>query len=665
MTDRDKFHVTFFEDERAQTLSAKEMTLDELRDLVLNTTAATKAGLPLLKLAKFGDKRTENNSLRSNGNVTAITGVEGDYDNKRMSLDDAVKVVEQARLKVLLYTSPSHTNAEPKWRIILPTSRDLQPSERVKLTARVNGLFNGALAGESFTLSQSYYYGHINNSDHRAVVIDDGDFIDLRTDLDATAVGKKGASFDNVVEFISRADGQRQDKRADPDLIYAAMCVIPNDNLDWNEWNNMGMAIFNATNGHQRGSEAFDVWSRKNPIYNQDRTRERWQHYFSSPPTEIGAGTIIQKANEALPGWRALVGLSIDKVKEVIRLSALAPAQYEQQREEAAGQLGLRRGVLDNIVQSLQFWSKSDGEEEDGQGTRIEIDPTSPWADLVDGQVLVDDMSKTIRGHVILSEHQALTVALWVIHTYAIDEAEHTPRLQIRSPTKRCGKTTLLNTIKPMVSKCVNTENITMAALFRLTEMFQPTLLIDEADTFFKREDGKNNEDINAIMNAGHGRGGTVIRVVGEKFEVRAFQVFAPVAFAWLVKRNMQPSPTLEDRSITIELRRRLKTEEIVRLRSNRTGHLQLLGRKAARWAADHRASLADADPELPEELGDRDHDNWRPLIAIADAISESLSKKARAAALKIAEEDTGGEEDASVTALADVAAIFKYKEKK
>ena len=46
----------------------------------------------------------------------------------------------------------------------------------------------------------------------------------------------------------------------------------------------------------------------------------------------------------------------------------------------------------------------------------------------------------------------------------------------------RCGKTTLLNVIKPMVAKPLDTENITTAALFRLIEMHQPTLMIDEAD---------------------------------------------------------------------------------------------------------------------------------------------------------------------------------------
>jgi Protein of unknown function (DUF3631) len=84
------------------------------------------------------------------------------------------------------------------------------------------------------------------------------------------------------------------------------------------------------------------------------------------------------------------------------------------------------------------------------------------------------------------------------------------------------------------------------------------------------------------------------------------------------VRKGRHAPETLEDRSITIELRRRLKEEKITRLRSNRMGHLEALGRQAMRWAMDNRNLLSDADPMLPEELGDRAQDNWRMLIAIA-----------------------------------------------
>jgi hypothetical protein len=183
-------NVTFFADHGASTLSTADMTLQELRALILKTTVRTKDKLPWLKLATFGDKRTKENSLRHNANVEAITGIELDYDAEKMSFDEAVAIVQQARLTALVYTSPSHTSAKPRWRIVLPTSRDLPPVERKKLVARVNGLFGGIFAGESFTLSQAYFFGAVNgNPEHKAEIVE-GDFIDLRNDLDAGALGK-------------------------------------------------------------------------------------------------------------------------------------------------------------------------------------------------------------------------------------------------------------------------------------------------------------------------------------------------------------------------------------------------------------------------------------------------------------------------------------------
>ena len=147
-------NVTFFADHGASTLSTADMTLQELRALILKTTVRTKDKLPWLKLATFGDKRTKENSLRHNANVEAITGIELDYDAEKMSFDEAVAIVQQARLTALVYTSPSHTSAKPRWRIMLPTSRDLPPVERKKLVARVNGLFGGTERVNDFETAQ-------------------------------------------------------------------------------------------------------------------------------------------------------------------------------------------------------------------------------------------------------------------------------------------------------------------------------------------------------------------------------------------------------------------------------------------------------------------------------------------------------------------------------
>jgi hypothetical protein len=204
-----------------------------------------------------------------------------------------------------------------------------------------------------------------------------------------------------------------------------------------------------------------------------------------------------------------------------------------------------------------------------------------------------------------------------------------------------------------MVSRSLSTEHISNAALFRTIEKVKPTLIIDEVDTFLK-----DNDDMLRLLNAGHDRNGKVIRTVGDDFEPRSFSVAGPVIIAGI---GRIPT-TLEDRSITIPLRRRLKDEKITRLRSNRTAHLDKLGRQAARWVADHIITLTNAEPILPEQLNDRQQDNWRPLIVIADAISDELGKKARKTAIAISSDDASEDDDAATMLLNDVAAIMEDK---
>ena len=185
-----KLHVTFFRNYKATTLTTKVLTIEDLGELILAQTAKTKEKLPWLKLATFGDQKTKDGSLRHNANVISIDGLEADYDEEQISFGEAAAKLEAANLKALLYTSPSHQIDKPRWRILSPTSRPLLPEERTKMLARLNGLFGGVFSGESFTLSQAYYYGSVNGNPAHRCEYYGGDYVDLREDLDAGALGK-------------------------------------------------------------------------------------------------------------------------------------------------------------------------------------------------------------------------------------------------------------------------------------------------------------------------------------------------------------------------------------------------------------------------------------------------------------------------------------------
>lgn len=157
-----------------------------------------KASCPWIKLAAFGDIRTPAGSLRNNANVQVVYGLEGDYDGGVITVDEAIDRLESHNIRAAVYTSPSHTPQNPRWRVIAPLNSPALPEQRSGLLARLNGALGGILAGESFVLSQSYYYGQVIGAPEYRVAVtfddpDDGVCVDELHELDAIAKGKTSA----------------------------------------------------------------------------------------------------------------------------------------------------------------------------------------------------------------------------------------------------------------------------------------------------------------------------------------------------------------------------------------------------------------------------------------------------------------------------------------
>ena len=59
------------------------------------------------------------------------------------------------------------------------------------------------------------------------------------------------------------------------------------------------MAFWRASGGSAEGFAAFEKWSRKSSKYDAKATQARWEHYSTSPPEKIGAGTLVYLARKA------------------------------------------------------------------------------------------------------------------------------------------------------------------------------------------------------------------------------------------------------------------------------------------------------------------------------------------------------------------------------
>lgn len=324
----------------------------------------------------------------------------------------------------------------------------------------------------------------------------------------------------------------------------------------------------------------------------------------------------------------------------IIELAKLSRVDYDRVRKDEAKALRLQLRTLDAEVAKAR-------DETTSEAGLIFEDP-EPWPADVNGAELLQAMCDEIERYLVLPTRASSAVALWALHTWCLDAFSITPFLYPRSPEKRCGKTTLMLVVHELVRRPLLATNASPAALFRCIEECRPTLLLDEADTWLRE-----NEELRGILNGGHSRKtARVIRTVGDDHTVRAFSTFCPKAIAGIGRL----ADTLEDRSIVIPMKRKRAEDHTAPLREDRLNLLDIR-RRCLRWAEDHIEGLRAADPETPPALHDRAADNWRALLAIADAAGGDWPREARAAALALAGQ--ADDEAIGTQLLTDIHALF------
>ena len=276
---------------------------------------------------------------------------------------------------------------------------------------------------------------------------------------------------------------------------------------------------------------------------------------------------------------------------------------------------------------------------------------------------LLDQVAAMLARYVAFPSPAARdAVTLWTAHAHAVTAFESTPRLALLSAEKGSGKTRTLEVLELLVPRPMHAVSATAAALFRAVEATQPTLLFDEADTYFGPMAKGDQEELRALVNAGHRKGAVAYRCYGDptKMEVRAYPAYCAVALAGIGDLP----PTILDRAVLVRMRRRAPDEQVEPFRRRKAAKVAGdLRDGLAEWMEAHHDQLADAEPEMPSGLVDRPADVWEALLAVADLAGGAWPTRARKAALELNAARVEADPSLGIALLRDLRAVWDGKE--
>jgi hypothetical protein len=283
------------------------------------------------------------------------------------------------------------------------------------------------------------------------------------------------------------------------------------------------------------------------------------------------------------------------------------------------------------------------------------IDSALKRVEQTGGAELLEIVSKFIERFIVLpSKEHADLIALWVLHTHAIEAFWATPYLRITSAAPGSGKTLLLEILEALTRRGWHAVNPSVAVLYRKIDRSQPTLLLDELDNYPLDD----KRDALSVLNSGYKRGATVDRCK-ENGDLESFSCYCPKAYAGLDKRQIVD--TLLSRSITIRLEKRLPTEPVEMWIAPLTGpEAEILRGRLERWAETTVVELEGSRPELPDGMINREAEVWWSLLAVAEYVGDGWSARTIDAWKKLASGgDATDDESEPVQLLTDIRAAF------
>ena len=300
--------------------------------------------------------------------------------------------------------------------------------------------------------------------------------------------------------------------------------------------------------------------------------------------------------------------------------SELCRIKDRAKREELAGKvarkLKLPKGALIDDFQESKETAAEKAEE---------FEEIEPWPEPVSLAEAFDGVLAIYRTYMFMTEAQIVAIILWCATTFLYDLLQIHAYLGITAPTKRCGKTTLVNLVALFVRQgLIVAGRVSAAYIYRAIDRLRPTFIVDESQAIFRK-----SPDVEDIFNAGHVRSTAyvgLVEKVNDEFVEKRFNVFCPKVIGLKGKIH---DDSLQDRVIEIRLSRIHESD----LKEDfwdvfgKIPQAELFiecRRKFVRAVMDCVEAFKNHEPNLPKFSNGRVKQNWKPLWILAELADES-----------------------------------------
>ncbi|GEM_PF-1421659 len=239
-------------------------------------TYTEKTACPLMNMTVFDGRGKKAH------NAQWVHGVTGDYDGEVVSIDQGADLLRRWNIEAFLFTTGSHTEAAPHWRVVAPLAEAAPASEYRQLVARLNWALDGILARESARVAQMFHYGKVQGVDFQVRHVEGAPLDDPILSLTL------GEVFPDDRPAPQHPDGGGELVREPGGYTLENAREILR-NIDsgrmgaYEDWRRVGMALHFEFNGSDEAFELWDEYSQTWPNYNcTEYNRARWNSFRRS-----------------------------------------------------------------------------------------------------------------------------------------------------------------------------------------------------------------------------------------------------------------------------------------------------------------------------------------------------------------------------------------------